>query len=490
MWCLMGKDGHWAARGLMAAGLVASLAGLGAVPAAGSWGRAIEVPGLGALSKGGEAEVNTVSCASAGYCAAGGYYLDSSDQNQQGFVVSERNGRWGKATGIPGLAALNTGGAAAVLSVSCSSAGYCAAGGYYNGPGGDDSQDFVASERNGRWGRATGIPGLAALNTGRDAEDVSVSCGQAGNCAAVGEYSQRSGSYQGFAASERNGRWGKAIEVPGLAALNAGGFADVFSVSCTPAGYCAAGGTYQNRSGLAQGFVASERNGRWGKAIEVPGLGALNTGATADNNDAQVSSVSCPSAGNCAAGGYYTARHHGGQGFLVGERNGRWGKAIEVPGLDALNTGNAAAAGPLSCPSAGNCAVGGYYTGRHHSGQVFLVAGRNGRWGKATPVPGLAALNTGDDAQLESVSCASAGNCAAGGYYTDRHHDLQGFVIVERNGRWSKALEVPGLADLNTGEAAQVSSVSCSPAGTCAAGGYYTGGSVPRFRTQGFVASR
>ena len=41
-----------------------------------------------------------------------------------------------------------------------------------------------------------------------------------------------------------------------------------------------------------------------------------------------------------------------------------------------------------------------------------------GSWGQAVEVPGLAALNTGGQANVNSVSCASAGNCAAGGYYT------------------------------------------------------------------------
>jgi len=39
-----------------------------------------------------------------------------------------------------------------------------------------------------------------------------------------------------------------------------------------------------------------------------------------------------------------------------------------------------------------------------------------GSWGKAVEVPGLAALNTGGDAAVTSVSCPSAGDCAAGGY--------------------------------------------------------------------------
>jgi hypothetical protein len=56
-------------------------------------------------------------------------------------------------------------------------------------------------------------------------------------------------------------------------------------------------------SGHGQAFVVSERNGTWGKAIEVPGSGALNPGG-----DGSVNSVSCGSAGNCAAGGEYADR--------------------------------------------------------------------------------------------------------------------------------------------------------------------------------------
>jgi len=103
---------------------------------------------------------------------------------------------------------------------------------------------------------------------------------------------------QAFVASERNGRWGKAIKVPGTGALNAGGAAAVNSVSCASASECAAGGRYKDGSGHTQAFVADKQNGRWGKAIKVPGTGALNAGG-----NASVNSVSCASAGNCSAGG-------------------------------------------------------------------------------------------------------------------------------------------------------------------------------------------
>src|SRR5215472_14455063 len=41
------------------------------------------------------------------------------------------------------------------------------------------------------------------------------------------------------------GGWDKAIEVPGTAALNKGGVAEVRSVSCAAAGGCAAGGSFR-----------------------------------------------------------------------------------------------------------------------------------------------------------------------------------------------------------------------------------------------------
>jgi hypothetical protein len=58
-------------------------------------------------------------------------------------------------------------------------------------------------------------------------------------------------------------------------------------------------------------FVVSETGGTWGTAQEV--AAALNKGG-----NAQVSSVSCPSAGNCGAGGQYRGRVKE-QAFVIGE---------------------------------------------------------------------------------------------------------------------------------------------------------------------------
>jgi hypothetical protein len=59
------------------------------------------------------------------------------------------------------------------------------------------------------------------------------------------------------------------------------------------------------------------------------------------------------------------------------------------------------------------------------------------------------------------VSCASPGNCAAAGNYTDARRHQQVFIAEEKNGTWNNALGVPGLAALDKSDAA-ASAVSCA----------------------------
>ena len=384
-------------------------------------------------------------------------------------------GSWRRAIEVPGLGALNKGGYASVSSVSCVSAGSCTAGGYYTDRHGH-RQGFVAVERNGRSGTAIEVPGLATLNKGGYAEVTSVSCVSAGSCVAGGRYTDRHGLGQGFVAAERNGVWGRATGVPGLEVLNRGGGAGVDSVSCASAGNCAAGGSYAGRHGHPHAFVVSQRHGRWGMAIQEPRPGALKVG-----RNVVLGSVSCGSAGGCAAAGFYYDNHGLLQGFVVSRRHGVWGRAIEVPGQGTLNKGGNADVLSVSCGPAGSCAAGGFYADASRDLQGFVAVEHDGVWGSATGVPGLAALNSGGYAFVGSVSCPSAGNCAAGGQYSD-HKSWQGFVAVEHDGVWGTATGVPGLAALNVGGAAEVTSVSCASAGNCAAIGQYgSRGGLPLF---------
>ena len=153
----------------------------------------------------------------------------------------------------------------------------------------------------------------------------------------------------------------------------------------------------------------------WGAAQEVGA--SLNT-----RNHAHVISISCSSAGNCSAGGYLTDGA-GSQAFVIDEVGGRWGDAQEVAA--SLNTQNGAAVDSISCSSAGNCSAGGYLTDGAGS-QAFVVDEAGGRWGDAQEV--AISLNTSNNAQVISISCSSAGNCSAGGYYQDSAGS-QAFVV-------------------------------------------------------------
>jgi hypothetical protein len=324
-----------------------------------------------------------------------------------------------------------------VYAVWCGAAGSCAAGGSYedprNYPNEVRHQGFVVSQRHGVWGKAIEVPGLGALNAGY-AQVSSVSCGAPGSCAAGGYYDDASGDTHGFVVSQKHGVWGKAMRMPGPALSPASGYSEVSSVSCGAPGSCAAGGEYTDHRNREQGFVVSERHGVWGKAIEVPGLGAVNTGKI--SGVVGTESVSCAPAGSCAAGGDYTDRSDNQQGFVASERNGVWGKAIEMPGLGALNTGGSAEVPSVSCGAAGSCAAGGYYTsGRSQRG--FVASERNGVWGRAIAMPGR-----GIFAAVASVSCGPAGYCAAGGYALASRSDVYGFVVSERKGAWGKPFRI------------------------------------------------
>jgi hypothetical protein len=246
--------------------------------------------------------------------------------------------------------------------------------------------------------------------------------------------------------------------------LNAGGNAVINSVSCASAGNCTAGGFYAPRFSRLQAFAVSETNGVWGTAQEV--AAALNTGGAA-----VINSVSCGSAGNCSAGGFYTDSSGNAQAFGVSSRNGAWGTAKEIPGSGTLNKGGQVQIDSVSCAKAGNCSAGGHYLSSSGRAQGFVVTETTGTWGSLQKV--AVALNTGHFAAINSVSCASAGNCSAGGSYTPSSGPAPAFVVNQTNGTWGLVQKV--ATALNTGGAAN-NSVSCPSAGHCSAGGYITDG--------------
>src|SRR5262249_26529816 len=151
---------------------------------------------------------------------------------------------WRTARKVPGVAALNQRGGAGFGPVSCTPVGNCSAGGTYVGGSSYATQPFVVSKVHGTWQTAVRMPGTTALvPTGLGSWIPSVSGGSAGNCSAGGSYHDSSGAEQVFVINQVNGTWRTARQVPGTGALNTGGAADVYAVSCASAGNCSAVGS-------------------------------------------------------------------------------------------------------------------------------------------------------------------------------------------------------------------------------------------------------
>jgi LPXTG-motif cell wall-anchored protein len=176
-----------------------------------------------------------------------------------------------------------------------------------------------------------------------------------------------------------------------------------------------------------------------------------------------VTSVSCSSDGPCSAGGYYyDGSAH--QAFIADKTSGTWGLAQEVPNTGTLNVGGFAQIDSISCPSAGNCSAAGDYADSGGNTQFFVVDESTGTWSQAQTMPNIEALNLGGFGELLSLSCASAGNCSAGGYYSESSGNAQAFLID------AVAAPVPTTSTTSTSSSPPTTSETSTPVSAAASG--------------------
>ena len=435
----------------------------GAAAAPGGWGKAITLPGQ-------VFSPSAISCSSAGNCSAVGLAA-------RGYVVSQVRGKWGSPTVIPGIARTRQP-TVSPDGIACFSRGCIVVGSYVDSA--RHLQAFIISQSRGTWGKPLWVPGLAQLDRGHSAGLGELWCSSAGNCTAAGSYTDAAGTGHPFDVAQVHGIWGRAIPMPdatGLPGQTTGTTASFGPISCSTPGNCSAAGSYPANVGPLgnrgnQLFVISQVNGVWGSAIPMPGMAALNTGV-----EASIYSTACASPGNCSAGGFYWTSNQFQDAFVINQVNGTWRPAIEVPGTARLGTG--AWISTISCPSPGNCGAGGVYNAEDSErpfSSVFVINEVNGHWNRALPVPGSSALNQGDYASVSVISCPTAGNCGAGGYYTPGDSEQlpfwDAFVVTEVHGIWGRATIVPGTGVENTGVNANITAISCTaPVLSCAAGG-------------------
>ncbi len=466
-----------------------------------NWGTGVQAPLPANAAASPRVSLSSVSCASPGNCGAVGEYTDSSDE-RQGLLLSEAAGVWGivelesgvfpsavscpsagdctavavnkvlsEKEGVWGSAATvalpaNAASVGDLDYVSCSSAGNCtAAGGYKDSSG--HHEGLLVTETEGTWG--TGVEASLPANADleNDAYIEGLSCASPGNCTAVGEY------YDGavdepeiFLLTETSGTWATAVQARPPANAEPDSNMIVKGVSCGSAGNCAVVGEYFDTSGDLQGFLLNETEGTWDKGVEarMPGDGG---------SDLFLTEVQCPSAGNCTAVGHYLDTLENGQGLLLTESSGVWATGVEAPLPAGARSGPRPIGGSLSCPSAGNCSyVDDYYDSALHR-EGLLLTEKQGTWSPALQAALPLSAATEPEVFLNSVSCASPGNCTAVGEYVDGYEHRQGLLLTASPATADLSVSGP-LGGAFAGSPIAASAISATLAGGSAPTGTIT----------------
>jgi Putative Ig domain len=377
---------------------------------------------------------------------------------------------------VPAGAAVGAGESASLTSISCASPGWCTAGGSYaNSAGG--RQAMVESEADGTWEAPQPVALPAGATTAAKNESAtitSVSCAADDFCVAVGSYR---GSGNGtLIVNEAGGFWETGITLPSVSGETTGGGV-LDSISCASAGDCVAVGTSTTSKGLVEPTIATEELGAWSK----PSLLTLPTGD--QQTVATSLSVSCPAVGDCVIAGTDYPAAGPQLPMIIAESNGRWQTAETLgplPGALA-DPNQVVSLGAIDCAAVGQCtAVGNDSTAAGAAG--FALVDSGGSFTEVgLPYPtGTAGFLTGSaDLGLDAVACAGPGDCAAGGGFptagTPTQPDAAPMTAVEGGGNWSApiALAAPGDTAPVTSSVAALSALSCPAAAQCQGVGEY-----------------
>lgn len=399
------------------------------------------------------------------------------------------------ALGPTGALAKNRGGgqvnpAVQLQSLSCATTGDCSAvGGYDDGLG--DSQGLLVTESHGRWERAVQArppagAAVAPFKLSNGGGIPSVSCAAAGECTAVGRYTDAHRLDHGVFFNEVDGRWRQGVRLqlpanaiappkPKSGAVNLLGLA---GVSCSAPGDCVAVGNYETDAEVWEALIVVERHGHWTRAVQAP----LPAGAPVAGQNAVLLTITCNRAGQCTAAGEYVDPSGHQQTLLVSGTGDSWSAApAPSPPSDANSDPNIIPSS-IACPGSGACTAVGTYINPLQNSLGLLLNEAGGRWGASTgavlPAGAAPAGTVGDQTVvLSSVACPQAGSCTAVGWYFDNDENGQGLLVSESGGAWQAGTEVTLPANAVGGlekQSAGLDWISCASLGNCLATGVYT----------------
>ena len=162
-------------------------------------------------------------------------------------------------------------------------------------------------------------------------------------------------------------------------------------------------GSYYDSSGNGQGLLLTETSGTWAAGTEA----ALPADAAATPQGVSLTSVSCVSAGNCAAVGSYGIGTGGGAPLLLTESGGSWATGIEPSVPPNASPASFVSLSSVSCGSAASCGAVGSYWASSGSNYGLLIGG-------APPAVTLTLTTTGTPIVEASTGAGTVSSTPAG----------------------------------------------------------------------------
>ena len=375
-------------------------------------------------SASGGADLEGVSCTAPGDCTAVGNALPNSEAfTAPAFTLAVHwNGRTWSTEQTPSQLTATF---AEFGGISCASPRACTAVGFYDA---EDGQEPFAEGWNGSTWSIQTTPATPGIGT--ESQLSGVSCTSASACIAVGSVNFDDGP---LALRWDGTRW---MQLP----IAGPPFVVLSAVSCTSADACTAVGNGPSLDGLATAPVAERWNGTTWIAQNVP---SPTSGRDAY---ASLTAVSCSGPTACTAVGQYQTTSNSVQ-FAESWNGTRWSLQT-TPASIALPTS-------VSCTSANAC--------------VAVSSGADGpaaeRWnGSVWTMQTLPPSPTSQSGGLYGVSCATASQCTAVGFFGPSR---PGIIDVWNGTVWTAQSPptIPGLPGVDP------SAVSCTSADACTAVG-------------------
>jgi len=276
----------------------------------------------------------------------------------------------------------------------------------------------------------------------------------------------------------RPGWTAAAAPLPADAGANPG--AELEAVACARPRSCVAVGEYLDAHNVFQGLIETRHGAAW-RTTTLP-----RPASAPHTSSITLAGVACPRAGSCVVRGEYLGAHDNTRGLLAVQHGRRWTSVTAPLPAGAATSGQNVDLNTVSCARAGHCVVGGDYVGADGATYGLLeVQSRHGWKARRLPLPANAGT-TDPNASVTDVSCRTTRWCVAVGSYMDAKYAEHGLLAVYSGGVWrSKQAPLPANAS-TTSSPPELRSVQCRKRGSCLVTGDYansTGRIVPLVET-------